>query len=215
MRKNLLLLTLLLFVLSTTAQTAISSRKQTNTIDNSDTDLIPLSISLGTLTLALDSAVTTYDVEVEGEVGSIEIITKPSGEKITLIVGATYEFKMGENTINITVKTGSDTDEDISIIVTVTAEDGTSKVYTFNVTRKPKTNNIEVENSSSAVIYPNPTKGTVYVNTVNNQTSDIKVYSLSGKLLKQAMSNQVDITEFDNGIYLLEANGQMMKVVKE
>jgi hypothetical protein len=63
--------------------------------------------------------------------------------------------------------------------------------------------------------YPNPTTGTVYIETLNNSIPDIKVYDLGGKQLIQNQGNDVDLTAYSKGIYLLQVDGKMVKVVKK
>jgi len=43
----------------------------------------------------------------------------------------------------------------------------------------------------------------------------IKVYSLQDKLLKETFGKEVDLSEYTKGMYLLEVDGKMFKVVRE
>ncbi len=60
-------------------------------------------------------------------------------------------------------------------------------------------------------IYPNPTTGLVYTET----ESAIKVYNLQGTLLYEIFDTQVDLSNHPNGIYLLQTDGKMAKIVKQ
>jgi len=63
---------------------------------------------------------------------------------------------------------------------------------------------------SAIEIYPNPTNGKVFIET----ESDIKVYTLQGELLQETFGNQVDLSTYPQGVYLLQVNGKWRKVVK-
>ena len=68
-----------------------------------------------------------------------------------------------------------------------------------------------VKGTDKLKIYPNPTTGIVYTDT----ESDIKVYSSQGALLQSAFGSQVDLSAYSQGIYILQVNGEWVKVVKE
>lgn len=82
-----------------------------------------------------------------------------------------------------------------------------------NITRQ-KTLNFKVANTESDIaenhqkisIYPNPTDGIVNFDIINNNTS-IEIFDYSGKLIKRIdnlKTNQIDISDFANGIYILK-----------
>ena len=48
-----------------------------------------------------------------------------------------------------------------------------------------------------------------------SQESNVKVYSLQGKLLKETFGNEVDLSGYAKGMYLLDVEGKMFKVVRE
>lgn len=72
-------------------------------------------------------------------------------------------------------------------------------------------------NSSSFLIYPNPTKNILYVQLNNSTTANtiIQVTDIAGKILKQIIqkgNNQtvkIDINNLSNGSYLLVVKGEM------
>lgn len=67
---------------------------------------------------------------------------------------------------------------------------------------------------SKITCYPNPTKGIVYLKEASKNTN-IKVYNAQSQLIIQTKGNQIDLSEFANGIYLLDADGVKTKVIKE
>ncbi|GAB1414881.1 hypothetical protein MASR2M117_02870 [Paludibacter sp.] len=53
-------------------------------------------------------------------------------------------------------------------------------------------------------IYPNPAQDIIYIKTNQTESPLLQLYSLSGVLLKSIQANQMDISEFANGSYLLQ-----------
>lgn len=51
-------------------------------------------------------------------------------------------------------------------------------------------------------IYPNPAKDYFYLNS--NEEFQIQLYDLTGKLISQKAGNQMDISLFPNGIYVVK-----------
>ncbi|MQP25286.1 T9SS type A sorting domain-containing protein [Flavobacterium sp. LMO8] len=79
----------------------------------------------------------------------------------------------------------------------------------------------DFENSANSTIYPNPSNG--IFNIVSQQNVSIEIYDLLGKLvLNQHViigTNNVDISNFNNGVYLLKVtdgngNSQSHKIIK-
>jgi len=58
-------------------------------------------------------------------------------------------------------------------------------------------------------VYPNPTTGIVFI----SQEADVKVYNPHGALLLQTFGAQIDISGYPKGVYLLQVNGKMVKVI--
>jgi hypothetical protein len=69
----------------------------------------------------------------------------------------------------------------------------------------------EIIEDDAIKIYPNPTNGKVYIETER----DIKVYNQQGELLLETFGNQVDLSTYPQGMYLLQINGRWSKVVKQ
>jgi len=70
---------------------------------------------------------------------------------------------------------------------------------------------VETDNYPSLRIYPNPTTGKVYTETESN----IKIYNLQGALLQETFGNQIDLSTYPQGVYLLQVNGRWSRVVKQ
>jgi len=49
----------------------------------------------------------------------------------------------------------------------------------------------------------------------NVNAPEIKLYSLQGMLLKEIVGVQIDLSAYPQGMYLLQVNGEMVKVMKK
>jgi uncharacterized repeat protein (TIGR02543 family) len=70
---------------------------------------------------------------------------------------------------------------------------------------------VERQTPGVAGVYPNPTSGEV---TVENGGAEVRLYSLSGGLLKRVSGNRLDLSGYPGGVYLLRAGRKTVKVVK-
>ncbi|WP_158648325.1 T9SS type A sorting domain-containing protein [Candidatus Symbiothrix dinenymphae] len=62
-------------------------------------------------------------------------------------------------------------------------------------------------------VQPNPTTGMVYIN--NADGAEVKLYNLSGELLLLTTEDHIDLSSYPNGVYLLQAGDETVKVVKK
>ncbi len=63
---------------------------------------------------------------------------------------------------------------------------------------------ISSNSRSQMIIFPNPTKDIVHINTTDNNIKSIAIYNITGALLrKKQHSDHIDLHEFPNGIYFL------------
>lgn len=66
-------------------------------------------------------------------------------------------------------------------------------------------------------IYPNPTSGSLFIRAEDNAPAEI--YSQDGKLLKKLDmkkgTNQADISELPNGVYILKTSSGSSKIIKK
>jgi hypothetical protein len=68
----------------------------------------------------------------------------------------------------------------------------------------------DVEKSTSS-IHPNPTSGKIYL----SKESNVKVYSILGKLLLETFGKEVDLSPYAQGIYFLQVDAVWTKVIKK
>ena len=81
------------------------------------------------------------------------------------------------------------------------------------------TTNVGENNAHEVLLYPNPTSGTVNVESIGLQS--VEVYNLTGQMLLQTSASNgqanIDITSLPNGTYFVKLIGnhnQVKKVVK-
>ena len=106
----------------------------------------------------------------------------------------------------------------ISVItVRIIDENGEETIMTFNLEVAQITG---IEYSAGAqLIYPNPTSGIVHIpEEIACNESNLFIYNVMG-ILKTEMvitdSNELDLSGFQKGIYLIKTGAKVYKVVKE
>lgn len=72
-----------------------------------------------------------------------------------------------------------------------------------------------IEPSDNAIkVFPNPVVNTLQISNVEGEIY-VKVYDLNGILLLQTTQKTIDFSIYKSGLYLLDINGQMIKIVKK
>lgn len=72
-------------------------------------------------------------------------------------------------------------------------------------------NPVEENTAQGISVYPNPTADFVYFDV----QAHVKVYTLQGVLLQEFTGVQIDMSAYPEGFYLLQVNGQLIKVMKK
>ena len=67
---------------------------------------------------------------------------------------------------------------------------------------------------SKLLVYPNPTRGVLRIDSVDGKIDKIQLFDIHGKLIMQPTQPEFDMSVLPKGIYLLKVNSEMMKVVK-
>lgn len=78
--------------------------------------------------------------------------------------------------------------------------------------------NIFGENKNNLVLYPNPGSDTIQIKSDSIEDLDIKIYSLTGQLVKHGVYqvNQIiDVSTLSRGLYLVQINGLTIKFSKK
>ena len=97
-------------------------------------------------------------------------------------------------------------------MLSVTIENGTTrltspKYFTTDIDGVAEISNSEIN------IYPNPTSDFIFIENIEPQ--QITIYSLDGRLVKTVENaNVVDVRDLKEGVYLINIDGRIMKMVK-
>lgn len=110
---------------------------------------------------------TSYDVTVTHDVEEVTVYATAQDKKATIKGNETKKLNVGKNALN----------------VVATAEDGTTKTYTINVTRE--------ENKNAGNVTSSNTIETSSDNNENTQTTDLKKLSIKGHTLTPTFSPNV------------------------
>jgi hypothetical protein len=77
----------------------------------------------------------------------------------------------------------------------------------------PLMNEEVVSNNTSWEVYPNPAQGVVYIKHKDGKTK--RLYNTMGQLLDETHSGMFDVSRLSKGIYFVQCEGEMKKVVVE
>jgi hypothetical protein len=76
----------------------------------------------------------------------------------------------------------------------------------------------EIVDNNEVIIYPNPTSSTLYVELPKISESPIQIFDINGKKVKELKNNelyfQIDISNIENGVYLLHFDFKGQQIVK-
>jgi hypothetical protein len=65
--------------------------------------------------------------------------------------------------------------------------------------------NSSIERSHDVNVFPNPTEGSIQISMEKEELKWIRVYSVMGRMIEEFMHvNEVDLSKYEGGIYLLE-----------
>ena len=148
---------------------------------SSDATLSYLGLNAGTLDPEFSAEVTDYTV------------TFPAGTEDVPTVTATAANEFA--TVDIVDATSFDEDATI----TVTAQDGSTLVYTINYELAEGLDN---PNISNIKIYPNPAASVVQISGVNVEY--VELFNISGNIINKYESHILNISELSNGVYVLK-----------
>lgn len=141
-----------------TAQDGTTKATYTVTVTRSqpstNSDLLSLTFSDGTLLQTFASATTSYNLSLPNSVSSITITPVSSSSVATINVNGSNTVS-GTASIPVSIIVGL-----TSKLVVVTAEDGTTKVYTITVTRAPPTWLVAAAGTRAIIFTPTATNVT-------------------------------------------------------
>lgn len=136
-------------------------------------------------------------------------ISENSGILTSSVSGVSYQWYLNGNAISgaINITHTPVADGDYSVEVTFNSGCPTlSPLYTHYTSVGIQYNDPEI------LVYPNPTKGLINL----SKNYDVEIYTVTGQLLiKLKNIDTIDISSYDNGIYFLEVENYIVKVIKE
>jgi len=71
-----------------------------------------------------------------------------------------------------------------------------------------------IEKAGNIRVFPNPAKSVVYIQNGDGGKPEIKLFTLSGRLLLTMRGNEIDLSPYPAGSYLIRVNGETFKVEK-
>lgn len=154
-----------------TAQDGTTTKSYVVTVNreaSSNANLSDLIISQGKLSPAFDSTVTSYNASVDYSVGSIDITS--TVEDYNAILTVNGNAVTSGNTFIVALNTGNNT-----VTIQVTAQNGSTKTYTINITRlqNPNLSNLTISAGTLTPVFD--TNQTQYNATVDYSSSTIQV----------------------------------------
>jgi len=73
----------------------------------------------------------------------------------------------------------------------------------------------DVTQMSNVLIYPNVRTGKVYIKIENEPIPEVKLYSTDGKLLHHVRNTEINLSDYSVGVYYLQVDEKMMKIIKK
>jgi len=73
---------------------------------------------------------------------------------------------------------------------------------------------IEDNTINSFSIYPNPTKGVLYIES-QQQIETVKIYSLQGQLIKESSNSKIDVSQLTTGLYFIQVTIEGIIITKK
>jgi uncharacterized repeat protein (TIGR02543 family) len=92
-----------------------------------------------------------------------------------------------------------------------TAVTGNMTLYARWSSNQPSTD-VESHTLGVVKVYPNPTSGMV---TVESDGAEVRLYSLQGTLLKRTSGNNLNLSGYPSGVYVLKAGSKTARIVKQ
>ena len=97
------------------------------------------------------------------------------------------------------------------------ANSATNGVELWKLTESTLSNTDFLLMNDKIIVYPNPTNNSITID-VQNEDFSTEIYDLTGKLILKSKSKKIDISHFNNGIYLLKIStlhkSEIQKIVK-
>ena len=164
---------------NSSSSTSSNNKQDTSKQDNSKTSTKSNNTNLSNLGIkpndftGFKTNKTSYDVTVPNDVEKVTVYATAQDKKASIKGNGTQKLNVGKNTLN----------------VVVTAEDGTQKTYTINVTREE--GNSESDNKNETNSNSTATENTTTESVSEEKNSDLKSLNIKGYTLNPAFSPDV------------------------
>jgi M6 family metalloprotease-like protein len=162
---------------------------------NSEPRLKALTSATGNLSPAFSPLETAYVLTVPKGTGSFTIEASPVHPGHVVSGTGVYPLNDANDPVEITV---SDPVK------------GWEKTYSIIV----ESDNVAIAQPSipRLNVYPNPTSGIIYIKNTGGE--ELRLYNTLGILVGQTRQNYFDLSGYPIGVYLLRAEGQTVKIIK-
>lgn len=118
------------------------------------------------------------------------------------------EFVLSD-VVSIKVNNGAD------VSMSVNKNDGTSVDGFQTIIFNAEVSNADNKSAAPTIqMYPNPVENIIYVSGLEKD-ADIKVIGTDGKIVKQTVAQQIEVSDLAKGMYLLSVDGRMVKFIKK
>ena len=67
------------------------------------------------------------------------------------------------------------------------------------------------EGQENVIIYPNPTKSVIYL----SEKVEYILYNILGEIILIGDNNKIDLSSFDNGVYIFESGNVRKQIIKQ
>lgn len=182
--------------------------KAENKKDNNNL-LASLNVSAGNLSPKFDPNNNYYNVEVDSNTNKITIDAIPSSKKAT--VTYTHNGKKVDSLKDIKLDYGDNT-----IVITVTAEDGSQKDYIIHVNRK-SSYTLKFENSSYDLeLYADDTSHILLYKVYKNgvETTDYDLDKIKAQI-SEKFNDAVEIIKAEKGVIVLKPSSSKIADMKD
>ena len=94
------------------------------------------------------------------------------------------------------------------------------RTYYIDDIKGPVLTNTASINDSQIIdfsLYPNPADEFIYINSNNINIDEVNIYDLNGRIIsnKKVVNNRINLDNISKGVYFVEINGIVKKLLKK
>lgn len=106
-----------------------------------------------------------------------------------------------------------------TVCLTISDERACSDQYCQDITITDSTNSVGDLSKAEVRVYPNPTEGSLFIDFNDTEVSTIELYAITGEQLlvrnSQEQIEELNLSNFAEGIYLLKVGNETHRIVKQ